>query len=193
MLSQWIYTTAVTVSLAYLLWNALRRRECVADSELAASAGSDIVATALPVFVSIGGHRRTKARHAEASASAPGQGLVEVGLAGETSSADPVSPDKVSLPGVEGKARPRPSQPNRTPAAPVDVAERGKSSAGGGRSGWFGWRRSSPPRQPSTASSVLVTVETSQVCEEDELGARSDGEAVPAGGAGDSRTGQRGP
>ncbi|GAA5906332.1 hypothetical protein JCM8208_003520 [Rhodotorula glutinis] len=183
MLSEWIYAVAMATSLLYLLHNALRARRRIHDLEAAAAHSPP---TARPILV--GAERDGDSmEHGEKSTMLP-LGQVEV----EMAESDPTSTTPLSLGTDQGDAAdllPPPMaasdgrrglSPARSWASFASSKEGSESSPGGWRSSWLG--RAAAPKLASPAASIMVTVETSQVCDD---GSRTmcapwDGRDVPS-------------
>ncbi|GAA5856926.1 hypothetical protein JCM9279_003598 [Rhodotorula babjevae] len=167
MLSEWIYAIALTASLLYLLYNALRARRRINDLE-AATARTPPVAR--PVFVGAGRDGESM-ELGEKSATLP-LSQVEV----EMAESDPTSTTLPSLGTDYGDAAEllpppmttsdgrRALSPARSWASFASSRENSESSPGGWRSSWLG--RGAAPKMASPAASIMVTVETSQVCDD---------------------------
>ena len=188
MLSEWIYAVSMATSLLYLLYNALRARRRIQDLEAATTRAP---AAPRPIFVGAG-RDGDSMELGEKSTTLPLE-QVEV----EMAESDPASTTLRSLGAEQGDAAellPPPSatndgrralSPARSWASFASSREGSSSSPGGWRSSWLG--RGPAPKLASPATSIMVTVETSQVCDD---GSRTMCEPWDGRGARSSREGQ---
>ncbi|GAA5930417.1 hypothetical protein JCM3775_004386 [Rhodotorula graminis] len=183
LLSEWIYAIAITTSLFYLLYNAVRARRRIPDLE-AASPGA-----VRPVLVGVGPGAGSMDLGEKSTSLPHEQEQVEVEMAESDPSASELpsfareqgdSAAGLLPPATASDAGRRPLSPARSWASFASNREGSDSSPGGWRSSWLG--RGAAPKLASPAASIMVTVETSQVCDD---GSRTmcapwDGRDVPS-------------
>lgn len=170
--AQWLYLVVIDCCLVYLLVNQLRSRARIFDLETLVEADAG---AATPR-----GHVSDLSRSPapRPSTAKPGPGSTEddhgvkLELAEGSEKPSPLAGEAAdtAMPAPllrDGGPRPVPRAKSWASFASRESAEGGSAGGGGPRrTSWLARGPSLPPRIPSTASSILVTVETSQVCED---------------------------
>jgi len=191
--AQWIYTIAIDVSLLYLLYNQLSSRRRLSDLETVVvlekgDNGDALTPHELPLGVPSSAHTALPASHFTPMHSATHgrtqvkvelpatsgleKGGLELGIDDDNAdAASPTSPTSPQGHGIGLRAGLRKK-------SWASFASR-DSGEGGGPAWRLSWpSRAVPPRMPSAASSVFVTIETSRVCDDGAVGLW-DGEEEP--------------
>lgn len=172
--AQWIYTVAVDISLVYLLYNQLSSRRRLSDLDTVIDLGkaddtNAVTPPKFPLDFSATSRSTPRSRLASTRSATRTRTPLEVELSASHGLEKHVL--ELGSDDDDGAVAPAASPPG------VDAVRRPELR----KKSWAWPSRAVPPRVPSAAAAVFVTVETSRVCDGGAVGPWDGGEPPRSG------------